>query len=251
MNKYLNSSNLEKGMGKLNVIFIFIFLFSLTLVSAEAIGQRQNAELNQPYIISQPCASCTYINISVFTKEGVILDNVPMTDNGSTWTYTFTPTNQTRYDVNGIGDINGIDDSFAFYFEVSPINVPAIIFMLIILCAVIIGLSIMHKRTDFDKWYKNILAKDELGIKGVFAAIKYSFMKDIYLLYYLIGFPIIFLLTDLITYFNLQSIASIFEVFARIYTVGLVVPGLIILMNIITIVKEMAEDLTNKNWGIE
>lgn len=238
-------------MGKKSIFLIFIFLFSLNFIVAEAISQRQDAQLNEPYIISQPCASCSYINISVFNENGVVLDNVPMTNNGSTWTYTFTPNTSVRHDVNGIGDINGIDDSFAFYFYVEPINVSATIFMLIILAGVIIGLATIHHRTDFEKWYTNVLNKDDLGVKSVFAAIKYSFMKDIYLVYYLLGFPMIFLITDLITYFNLSSIAYIFEVFSRIYTVGLVVPGIIILSNIIKTVREMAEDLTNKNWGIE
>ena len=121
-------------------------MFSLSFISAEQIGERQPAEINKAYTISQPCASCTYINISVFTKDGVILNNVPMTDNGSTWTYTFTPTSSLRHDVNGIGDINGIDDSFAFYFEVTdngkaqPDGTVVIVFLIAFIIIVLFGI---------------------------------------------------------------------------------------------------------------
>jgi len=249
--KYLNSSkSLNNHMGNKGALFIFIFLLSLSFVLAEANPQRQDAQLNEPYIISQPCASCSYINITVLTENGVVLNNVPMTDNGSTWTYTFTPNESVRHDVNGIGDINGIDDSFAFYFYVEPINVGATVFMLIFFVACIVGIATLQQRVNFEKWHDKLLNSDKTFIKSSIATVPYTLMKNVFVLYYLIGFPIIFLVTDLIIYFNMGSIAYMFEIASRIYTVGMVLPGLIILSDGIKMIKDIWENIQNKNWGI-
>ena len=250
-NKSLNSSNsLNSNMRNRSLIFLFLFLFSLTFISAEAISQRQDAQLDQPYIISQPCATCTYINISVFTENGVVLDNVPMADNGSTWTYTFTPNESVRYDVNGIGDINGNDDSFAFYFYVEPINVGATVFMLSFFCSLILGVAVLHKRINFEAWYNKIQTSDKTFIKSSLAGVPYILMKNVFLIYYLIGFPIIFLVTDLINYFNISSIAYMFQIFSNIYTVGLVLPGILLLGDTVKILYEIYENIENNNWGV-
>lgn len=237
-------------MVKQSILFIFLFLFSFTLISAEQIGQRQDANLNEPYIISQPCATCTYVNISVFNEEGLVLDNVAMVNNGSTWTYIITPNVSSRHDVNGIGDINGLEDSFAFYFNVEPINVSAVIFLLIFFCSIIVGLVIVHKRTNFEKWHDKILNSDKTFIKSALAGIPYTFMKDIYLVYYLLGFPILFLITDLIVVFNILSIAYMLDIFFKIYTVGMVIPGIALLGDMVRILQEIWENIQNQNWGV-
>lgn len=250
MNNYLNSSNLGNSMRKIGFVMLFTFLFMFSFVSAESIGQRQDADVDEPYIISQPCATCTYVNISVFNKNGVVLDNVAMTNKGSTWTYTFTPNESIRHDVNGFGDMNGLDSSFAFYFNVSPLNVTATIFMLIFFVACIVGIAALHQRINLEKWHDKLLNSDKTFIKSSIASVPYTLMKNVFVLYFLIGFPIIFLVTDLITYFNISSIAYIFEIAARIYTVGMVLPGLIILSDGIKMVRDLYDNIQNKNWGL-
>ena len=94
------------------------FLYGISLVSA--LDDLQSAKLDQEYIIKQTCASCFYINISVSNVNGFVLNNVAMTNNGSgVWIYNYTPTETGRHDVNGIGDLGGVDTNFATYFEVT------------------------------------------------------------------------------------------------------------------------------------
>jgi len=248
---YLNSSNFNKSMGKKSLLFIFLFLFSLNFIVAEAISQRQDAQLGEQYIISQPCASCSYINITVLTENGEVLKNVPMVDEGATWTYNFTPNESVRHDVNGVGDINGIDDSFAFYFYVEPIDSGATIFILAFFSSLILGVAVLHKRINFEKWYNKIQTSDKTFIKSSLAIIPYTLMKNVFLIYYLIGFPIVFLVNDLITYFNISSIAYMFQIFSNIYTVGLVLPGLFFLGDMVRILRELWDNIQNQNWGVE
>jgi len=73
--------------------------------------------------IPQVCASCTYVNLSVqYPNKSIAISNQAMTPNGAgLWTYNFCNTSQLgRYDVTGIGDLNGVDTGFSvLWFEVS------------------------------------------------------------------------------------------------------------------------------------
>lgn len=229
---------------------MFLFLLCITFISATSMAQRQDAEVDESYIISQPCATCTYMNISVLNQNRVVLNNVAMVNNGSTWTYTFTPNETIRHDVNGIGDINTQDDSFAFYFLVSPINVAATIAMLLIFSMIIVGIAVLHHRVNFEKWHDKLLNSDKTFIKSAMASVPYTFMKSSYMAFYLLGFPIIFLITDLIFFFNLTSISYMFEIFSKIYTVGLVFPGLFLLGDMVKVIIDLWDSFQDKNWGI-
>ncbi len=98
-----------------------IFLITLASASLDSLGTvKQNDCIN----ISQTCATCTYVNISSVSsnKNSNLLTNVEMIDFGNgEWRYEFCSTNIiSRYDVKGQGDVNGVDSSFAVYFDVTP-----------------------------------------------------------------------------------------------------------------------------------
>lgn len=106
-----------------NLSFLFIILTTILLMSTIS-GQLdilKPAKVNQSYNILQTCATCTSINITISNVNGIITSNQPMTNNGSgVWNYSFTPTEISRHDVTGVGDLDGSPTSFATYFEVTP-----------------------------------------------------------------------------------------------------------------------------------
>ena len=112
---------------KFNLQFCLLVLGMILLltvgVSAEvnSIGSiKQNSCLQIP----QVCASCSYVNISVFyPNKTIVISNEAMIDNGGgVWTYEFCNTTFSgRYDVNGMGDLEGTDTGFdVLWFEVTP-----------------------------------------------------------------------------------------------------------------------------------
>ena len=106
---------------QLNKILILMLVCLLVLPMVFGLETLKPAKLNQEYIIVQTCATCSYVNISVSNQEGFLFVNQEMTLNGSgIWTYNYTPTNIGRYDVTGIGDLDGDATSFATYFDVTP-----------------------------------------------------------------------------------------------------------------------------------
>lgn len=240
----------------LGVLILSIFLISF--INAESIGQRQDGQLNKSYIISQPCATCSYINISVFNKGGVVLNNVPMINNGSSWTYTFTPNDTLRYDVNGIGDKDGVDDSFAFFFDVtlsgergnSQIIISDLLLLLSIIGIVFI-IGYKHKKTDFDSWNENIISENKSTSQTLVNGILYGLFKNVFIWYYFLGWLFILILKDVIFRFNSADIYSYFTLIANIYSIGLLLVIVYMIGWTIDYMRSMANILTENNWGID
>ena len=239
------------------LILVIMVMFSINVISAETIGQRQDAQLNSPYIISYPCATCTYGNISVYNKDGVVLNNVAIINNGSAWTYTFTPNTSLRHDVNGKGDINGIDDSFAFWFDVTlsgEQNNNVIIISDIILLLAIMGLLIMiariHSRTDFDNWNEKIMDKHKNAGQTMVNGLVYSLFKNVFIWYYFLGWILVLTLKDVIYRFNSVEIYEYFTLFAGIYSLGMFLVVIFMIGYTISYMQNMFEILADREWGV-
>lgn len=102
------------------LLILLVLVISPFVLAETQTAERIPATVNEPYYVSQTCASCTYVNITIFNKDGIEVQNAAMTNNGSTWIYEFTPDTIGRHDVNGIYDMNGVADSFGFYFYSTP-----------------------------------------------------------------------------------------------------------------------------------
>jgi len=207
---------------------LLIVLVSMTFSAAQSINQRQDAQVGEEYIISQPCATCSYINISVFTKDGIILSNVPMINNGTTWTYTTVLNDSLRHDVNGIGDINGLNDSFAFWFDVtlsgqqaSSVIIAADIFLIFLIGLLMFVLNSKYKGINFEKESNKITDSHDGNIGKTFIKrLGYGFMKNSFLWYYSLGWILLIIVKDLVFRFNSPEIYSYLSLFVEIYSFG-------------------------------
>lgn len=123
------------------ILGVFLINFISAASTEDLIGVKQNSCAN----ISQTCATCSYVNISSISSKdnSDLITSVSMTDIGNgEWRYTFCNTSSLgRYDVKGIGDINGVDSSFrtSFYVtklgEVATGNLEMLIWILFIIAA--------------------------------------------------------------------------------------------------------------------
>ncbi len=103
-----------------------MYLFSwlmlcLLITNIAAVDILKPAKVNTNYTVLQTCASCTFVNVTISNVNGIIISDQAMTDSGSgVWSFDITPTVVSRHDVNGLGDLNGVDTSFATFFDVTP-----------------------------------------------------------------------------------------------------------------------------------
>ncbi len=241
------------------VILFAMIMISMNFVYAESMAQRQDGKLDEQYFITQPCASCSYVNISVFTKDGIILDNVPMVDNGTSWIYNFTPTTTLRHDVNGVGDINSIDDSFAFWFDITlsgnqtaAASIAANFLLFLFLFGLIVILLYLHAKIDFDKWYNKIISRyeDKNPVKTFVSGLGYTFMKDGFYTYYLLGWPLLMIILDVAYTFNISSIYNLMVNLVDVYFVGMIIVGLIFVGNAYQFLKDTWDKFDNMKWGL-
>lgn len=98
-----------------------VFIIILVTTSVSAVDVLKPAKLDANYTVIQTCASCTSVNITISNVNGIVTSNQEMTDNGSgVWVFDIVPTITSRYDVTGIGDLDGEESSFVTFFPVTP-----------------------------------------------------------------------------------------------------------------------------------
>jgi len=88
------------------------------------VNNYESVKQNECVILKQVCASCSFVNVSlIYPNSSLALSNIPMVDyGGALWTYEFCNTTELgRYDINGVGDLEGVNTGFdVLYFVVSP-----------------------------------------------------------------------------------------------------------------------------------
>ena len=108
---------------KHSVIILLMFIILTINVSASEVNNFAPVKQGECTTVKQTCASCTYVNTSVFFPNSTLAaTNQGMSDQGGgVWTLEFCDTSDRgRYDVIGSGDLLGTDTGFdVLYFEVS------------------------------------------------------------------------------------------------------------------------------------
>jgi len=111
---------------KATVILSFLLIVLMGSVASAEINNYASVKQNENVTLSQVCASCSYVNMSVkypAPNSSYVLYEVEMDRDGlGDWYYEFCNTSLVgRYDVTGHGDISGTDTGFdVLYFEVTP-----------------------------------------------------------------------------------------------------------------------------------
>jgi len=107
---------------KYGILFLMLILMS-GLVTSE-INDYAPVKQGECFIAKQICASCSFVNVSIaYPNSTLVISNRPMINSGgAVWTYEFCNTTTFgRYDISGVGDLEGIDTGFdVLYFEVTP-----------------------------------------------------------------------------------------------------------------------------------
>jgi hypothetical protein len=177
-------------------LFFLLFIPSIPSILAEEVNYLGTIKENSCIEIPQVCASCSYINLSVqYPNKSIAVLNQPMTYQGAgLWTYTFCNTSDLgRYDISGIGDINGVDTSFdILYFDVTINGKPEpsgflIAFFILLLIALLSGLLTTLFLTFVGTSTQKIYLVDVIMSIGVYIfLILYKYLSTIFFPYHVI-----------------------------------------------------------------
>lgn len=241
---------------------LLVFMSILIMSNVYALDSLGTFEKGETVNITQVCSDATYVNISSinYPNSTRAVMNVEMVSSGSGgYYYAFNETDKIgRYDVVGISD--GCQNTFATYFEITPngkvSNIQtALIQILIILffIGLIYGVYFMNSKIDFEKWNASLFekyAKRNL-LKFVIGSMCYSVMKQSFLIYYLLGLPIMVSIADLTYTYNLTDLSAIISAITMIYAVGIIVVGLIFFGYVQEWLMDLFDKMHKQEWGIE
>jgi len=106
------------------IVGLFVFLFLFSFVSAAQEPQKNLGTFPQYKDIKllQICGTCTYNTITsiVYPNSTHNIIDINMTRRGAEYNYTFSQTDLLGiYSVNGVGDLDGTANAWAYEFEVT------------------------------------------------------------------------------------------------------------------------------------
>jgi len=260
VSKSLNSSMKQKSL----IIAVFLLtLLTLPLFSAE-IQTLPTTKAGECLTLRQSHPNATSINITSikYPNSSEVYDIIEMNStNNINYFYEFCNSSQTGYYIvttcgNGDGTLTCMD----YNFYISPTGddssiQTSIVQLAFILAFILLGVGThyLKKNVDFEKWNNSIINKYEHRnyIKLVLSSIAYNLIKNSFLVYYLIGLPIVVSLTDLAFYYGLTNMVNIFKVVTIIYTIGIIIVGLIFLGYVQEWLIKLLDTIKDMSWGIE
>lgn len=247
----------------LAIMFMSIFLISL--VSALTFKQNEQADIKIVCINAGYCTASAICNASVFDPDNiVILDGVQATQSPSLayFNITLNSTQTTKlgqYTVGGFCKDGSVTQLIDFNFEVNTtgneLELPESlvnIFLILFFIGLLVGTHHIAKKTDFKKWNEQIIKKykEKNMVKMILSSILYNFMKNTYMIYFLIGLPIIMLVTDITNVYNIVGFIAFMNSLLLIYTVGIIIVGLVFLSYVQEWIMDMIELVKNLDWGV-
>jgi len=208
------------------------------------------------------CPTCSYINLTAiqYPNQTIETMNLAMVKTGKNYIYNFCNTSKLgEYSYTTCGDKAGILTCEDVMFKTtssgdnyttsdSITNVVLIIFFFLI----ILGIYILNKNIDFNKWNNSIISKYENKnyIKLVLSSITYNIMKNSFIIYYILILPILLLIMNIAYTSSNVSMIQFIPALIVIYLVGFVIIGIYFfgyvqewLMNLLEMIKDL-------DWGI-
>jgi hypothetical protein len=137
----------------------------------------------------------------------------------------------------------------------SPTTTRAIgnLIVIIFLISLMIITYLLINKMNLEKWHNSIIKRyqNRNYIKLVLSSITYNILKNSIVIYYLLGLPIMLLVTDIVYIFQVTSMITLMKVFLGIYVAGVIILGAYIFSNVQEWLMDLLEEIKNMNWGIE
>jgi len=235
-----------------------IMLFSFA--SAESIGTFQIGEEMQ---ITNYCqdGSCSYMTLTSleYPNGTIIYPDASMTNNNQGFNYSFTPEVLGTYVFKTCGNPSGKVICNSDSFQITPSgadssseNILAFIFIGLIFVVAFVLIIYLRKNFNEDKWYNKMKSQYENKnfVKLVFSGIGYSFLKNMYVIYYSLGFIILNLIADASFTYNINSIYTLMKSVLFVYTWGFILLGIVFLGKVQEWIMYFVNEFKDKAWGI-
>ena len=239
---------------------LFLLIFLISFVSATTLQTYKPQQVNIEFNFTQTCQDATFVTLStIITPNSTETININMVSTGGgSYEYNYTPNQIGRYDFTGISD--GCLKTFAVYIDVTPNGKTydtgdslIRIFVAIFFILMMVGLHRISKGINYDQWYENIKERyiTRNFVKWSLAAMSFNIMKNLFIIYFMLGLPIMLILVDLVFIYNITSIATYMKVLLYIYIALVSVLGVVFLSYVQEWFMDFIKMIEDIDWGIE
>lgn len=252
---------------KILLLFFGMFLISLiSVTSAQTLKQNTESDVLIVCINNGYCSPTAVCNASIFDPDNIIIiDGVQATQSLSRAQYNITlNSTQTskvgQYQVSGFCKDGSVAKEIDFNFEVTPNGKTyntgdslIYIFISIFLISMMIVFYKVSNSINYESWYEKIREKyiTRNFVKWSLAAIGYNIMINGFIVYILLGLPIMLILMDLVFIFNITSITLYMQSLLYIYIVLIMVLGVVFLSFLQEWFMDFIKDIQDINWGVD
>lgn len=239
---------------------LLTLIFVMSFISANTLTTYDSQRIDENFSFCQTCEDSTYITLSnIKTPNSTEIINTNMTSvSGGSFCYNYTPTQIGRYDFAGISD--GCSNTFAVYVDVTPdgktydtgdslIRISVAVFFILMM----FGFYRISKGINYEAWYEDIKQKyiTRNFVKWSLAAIGYNIMINSFIIYFLLGLPIMIMLMDLVFIYNITSITLYMQSILYIYIFMIVVLGIVFLSYVQEWFMDLIQNVQDINWGVD
>lgn len=248
---------------------LLISIFMLSFVSAQGCadeGWKGNSKIHENKTVTITCTTCDFINFTAVGNDGIFLDNVEMTKSGSTFSYIFLGT-----DLNSVGTYqadgySNLDVPLSFCFDVTMTGknpslgtYAVLITVTILMFLSLVWLSFKYNRKKRDQLYNQIVVgffKHNLGQdKGnlgttILYTIAYGLLRNLLMFYYLIIVFFMFMMTELVESFGIDSLIILFTTLLNVFLWGFILVFIVMIFNFYEIIMTLLKDVQDSFSGV-
>jgi len=248
--------------------FIFIFLLIISLVAAQGCadeGWKGYSKIHDNNTITITCPTCTFINFSATQGGEMFLDNVQMTKSGSTFSYLFLGTDLDAVQTIQVDGYSNLDIPLSFCFDVTMTGNPSslgtyaiLIVIALLLFLLLVWINLKFDRKKIDQLYNKIVLrffkynlgqdKGNLGT-AILYTIAYGLLRNLLMFYYLIIVFFMFILTELVESFGIDSLVILFTTLLNISLWGFILVFIVMTFSFYEIIMSLIKDVQDSFSG--
>lgn len=150
------------------------------------------------------------------------------------------------------GVISGVFEVTMNGYNFDIFNALSYFILILFFTSLLILYSYSNNKINYDKWENKIIKKYENKnyIKLVLSSIGFNLLKNKFVLYYLLGIPLILIVTELSYVANVTILSQLMNVLSSIYLWCAVLIGLYFFGYVQEWLKDLFDKFKDLNWGM-
>ena len=149
--------------------------------------------------------------------------------------------------------ITGIFEVSLTGIDSNEYNILAHLGLFLFFIGLVLAFYYINTNINYERWYRSIINRYEHRntIKVIISSIGYNLMKNAFIWYYLLGLPMLLIITDITLVFGVTSMIELMKVILGIYYFGFILVGLFFFGYLQEWIMKIINDIKNLDFGVD